>query len=113
MRTFAVLALLSILAPTAFGYCYQPSEPDDPPDLPGTYSKPSVPYCLSSYSYSGKHDCSNWELDSYFGDVEDYQRKLRSFVQDLEDYQAEVEDYIDAAAAYAVCEFEDVADQHE
>lgn len=113
MKHSLAIVMLFCWAARASAYCYEPADPGDPPSLPSSYSKPDVPYCLSSYSYSGDHECSSWELDNYFSEVEDYQRQLRNFVRELESYQSDVEDYIDSAAAYAACEFEEVSNQHE
>lgn len=113
MRHFFLSTLVLFIGQSAFAYCSGPYDPDDPPDMPGSYSRPDVPYCLSSYSYSGKHTCSEWELRSYFDEVDEYQQKLRNYIRELEGYQAEVEAYVEAAAAYAVCEFDEVVAQHE
>lgn len=113
MKKFLSILLFALVGANAHAYCYAPSDPGDPPDPPSSYSKPSVPYCLTSYSYSSEHTCDEWEIRRYFSDVEDYQRKLKRYARELEDYLNEVTSYVESASKYAVCEYSDIASQHE
>lgn len=114
MRWAAIMVLAFLPAP-AFGYCYEPSAPYglNPPDAPGSYSRPSVPFCLSNYSYSNEHTCDQWELDAYFSDIEDYATSLQTYLVDFDDYARKVANLALEAEAYALCEAEEVSTQHE
>ena len=111
-RAVAVLAWLASAGPAA-AFCYAPSFSDDPPDAPGSYERPDVPYCLSSYSYSREHTCSQWELDSYRREVEAYVDQLNDYVRDAATFAREAIDHATAAQRYAECEADDVGSQHE
>jgi len=86
----------------AHAWCSEP----DPPDVPSSFSKPNVPYCLQSFSYSRQHSCESYELDNYKSEVSDYVRKLKDFASEAEDFYRE-------AIEYANCEINDVNSQHE
>jgi hypothetical protein len=100
-------------AMNASAFCYQPSFSESPPDAPWSSSKPSVPYCLSSYSYTGKHTCDDWEVDSYFEEVNRYLRQLRDYADEAEQFANEAISYANEAIEYANCEGKDVRSQHE
>ena len=100
----AVLTVLLVtfqMVLTARAYCLEPQSPD----VPGTFNKPDVPYCLSEFSYSGKHSCKSYEIDSYKSEVDEYILKLKN-------YASEAEDYYNDAVSYAKCEIEAVLEQH-
>ncbi|GAB5458854.1 MAG: hypothetical protein Hens3KO_18840 [Henriciella sp.] len=98
---------------SAFSYCAEPSLLATEPSPPSTYGKPNVPYCLNSYSWRGEHSCDGWELDSYFDEVEDYQRKLRRYLEEVADYEASVQQYVYDAIEFARCENREILSQHE
>ena len=75
-------------------YGSEPSFPETAPSAPSSYQKPTIPYCLSSYSYSGTHTCEEYELDAYFAEVNEY-------IDHLNEYVAESVEFSDAATAYA------------
>ena len=107
------MAALLVSTSTAFAWCSTPSFYESEPSPPSSFSKPSVPYCLNAYSYTQKHSCSEWELNSYFDEVDEY-------IEELEDYYGDVVEFANAAAAladealrYARCEAEEVSSQHE
>lgn len=117
-----IILLTSFLATPATAFCFDPSFSSDPPEPPTIFyrSKPSVPYCLSSYSYTHKHTCSQWELDSYFDDVDRYVREMRSYYDDAVAFANEATEYANDAIRfsenvynYATCEIKDVNSQHE
>lgn len=112
---WASMMVLAFLPAPAFGYCYEPSVPSrlSAPDAPGSYSRPSVPYCLSTYSYSNEHTCDQWELDAYFSDVEVYVNSLQTYLVDFNEYARKVSRLEQEAEAYALCEAEEVSTQHE
>ena len=114
MRSLLIVTILifSMVSP-AYSYCSEPTLWSDKPDPPPSYHKPDIPYCLSDYSWSGEHSCDDWEIENYFDEVEDYQRKLRQYLAEVEDYQVAVEDYVSEAITYAKCENDEVLEQHQ
>lgn len=72
-----------------------------------------MPFCLNSYSYSREHTCDEWELDSYFSDVEDYVSSLQAYLVEFNEYTRKVSRLAAEAETYAVCEAEEVSSQHE
>ena len=114
-KTHAKLAVIfAVCIPSwGFAYCSEPSFSESEPDAPSSYQKPSVPYCLSEYSYSGKHTCDEWEIDSYFDEVNRYIRKLRDYVQEAKEFANEAIQFANEAVEYANCEAKDVKSQHE
>ena len=97
---FSYLLFSIIFSNSAFAFCSEPNAPDSP----STLFKPSLPYCLRGYSYSGTHDCEDYEIDNYKSKVADY-------IRELNDYISEVQRYHDEAVDYAKCEAEDVKNQ--
>lgn len=77
------------------------------------FGRPDVPYCLSSYSYSGTHTCDNWEIESYFSEVDDYVNSLQAYLDEFNEYTRKVSRLAQEAEAYAICEAEEVSTQHE
>jgi hypothetical protein len=75
-----------------------------PPDAPSTFSKPSAPYCLSGYRYSGKHTCDNWEIQSYIDEINEYIRKLNEYAEEARDFAQNAINFADEANEYAGCE---------
>lgn len=116
------VAVTLLAAGPASALCFQPTFFERAPSAPMQpyLSKPRVPYCLSSYAYSGTHSCSKWEIDSYFDDVSDY-------VDDVKEYNDDVVRFANAAVAFAnaasrysdkvydfaLCDIKDVNTQHE
>jgi hypothetical protein len=84
MRTF--LALLLLIPSISFSFCYEPSPPWSKP------SKPTVPWCVNEWDNT--HTFSDWEIDSYYNDVDNYNYEVRSYVNDLQNYLYEAEDYV-------------------
>ncbi|MEM8774773.1 MAG: hypothetical protein AAGF53_07045 [Pseudomonadota bacterium] len=129
------MAALIASAPTAsLSYCSEPSvyasEPSfsgNEPSAPSSFQKPDVPYCLSSYSYSGTHECDEYELRAYFDEVDEYVEDLKEYYAEAITFAQKVVDYANEARAfsdeiqyfanevleYAKCEAEDVNTQHE
>ena len=68
---------------------------------------------LNGYSYTREHTCDQWELDSYFSDVEDYVNELQTYLDEINEYSRKVTLLARDAEAYAVCEAEEVSTQHE
>jgi hypothetical protein len=106
--------LVQALSPDiAFAFCFEPSFTESPPDPPGTYERPDVPFCLSDYSWSGQHSCDSWELDSYEADVEAYVGKLSRYADEAAGFANSAANFASEAFAYAKCEAKDVVEQHE
>ena len=113
MRILIFALLLFCGVEKANAYCSEPDIYESPPEPPSGYHKPTVPYCLSSYSWQGSHECDRWELDQYFNEVEEYTRKLQRYLSEVQDYESAVQSYVDDAIRYARCEADEVAEQHE
>lgn len=106
-------ALIFLFPLKVFAYCSEPSMYESPPDIPGSYQRPSLPYCLESYSYSRKHTCDQWEIDAYIDETNDYIRKLNTFVDEAQAFANAAAIFTDEAAAYASCEAKDVKSEIE
>ncbi len=114
MTCWWAVAFSFALAPSpAHAFCSEPSFYELAPDAPGSYEKPEIPYCLSDYSYSGSHTCDDWEIDSYFDDVNNYIDKLNDYVQEANEMARRAARFAEEAYEYAKCEVNDVRNQHE
>jgi len=111
----ALTVMVSIIGLTeqSHAFCSEPSFYQSAPDAPGSYSKPDVPYCLSAYSYSGKHTCDDWEIDSYLDEVADYVSKLRDYADEANNFANAAIRFANEAVDYANCEAKEVKTQHE
>ncbi|MEC8630585.1 MAG: hypothetical protein VXY73_10880 [Pseudomonadota bacterium] len=133
-RTIFLLIALTASTHSALAYCSEPSfyssEPEfygSTPSAPHSYQKPDVPYCLSSYSYSGTHTCEEYELEAYFEEVEEYINYLNNYYKEALDFAEEANDFAEQAISfandvarhtndvlqYANCEAQEVKQQHE
>ena len=101
---------LASMSSQALSYCSEPSMYASAPDAPSSYSKPSKPYCMSSYQFTGKHDCSEWELSQYLSEVEDYIEKLRGYAEAAQNFAEEAISFSSDAIDYANCEIRDAAE---
>jgi hypothetical protein len=111
MKLLISVALTAFIPLQAYAFCSEPSENIDFPDPPGSISRPSVPFCLSSYKYSGTHTCDQWEIDSYQRKIRDYVSELQTFMSEAYDAAKEAADFATEAEEYARCEADDVASQ--
>ncbi|MEJ1118082.1 hypothetical protein V9K92_06330 [Phyllobacterium sp. CCNWLW109] len=113
MKCIIFLVLGTVLCSTgASAYCSKPSQSIDFPDGPGSYDRPSVPFCLSGYKFSGTHTCEDYELTSYQSDIEEYIGKLNKYIRDNNDAAEEAAAYALAVAKYAQCEADEASSQH-
>lgn len=133
-KMYVLVLVLIFQSSSALAYCSEPShytsEPSfsgSEPDAPASYTKPSVPYCLGEYSYTGKHTCEEYELDSYFSEVDRYLSELNSYIEDAVNYSNEarrfanevidfsnsIRQFAEDVVEYADCEARDVKSQHE
>ena len=105
--------LVFLFPVNVFAYCYEPSMYEAPPEPPRSFNKPSVPYCLDGYSYSGKHTCDQWEVDAYIDDVNDYIRQLNNYVEEANSFANSAARFASEAADYARCEADDAKSEIE
>ena len=94
---------LTGVAPS-FAFCSEPSFISSVPEPPSSFSKPDAPFCLSDYSWSRKHSCDQWEIDSYISDINEYIRKLRTYVDEANEFASEASSFASEAFDYAQCE---------
>jgi hypothetical protein len=113
MRVILALVILFQLGASSYAFCYEPSLTVSVPDAPGSFARPSVPYCLSDYSWSGRHTCDSWELDSYKRNVDDYIAQLNRYIEEANDLASSVRRFAEEAYDYAVCEANEVSAQHQ
>ena len=59
-----------------------------------TPTKPSVPWCVNEWNNT--HTCDEWEIDSYYSDIEAYNNDVEGFIYQLNNY-------VDEAVKYARC----------
>lgn len=113
MRAFVMAGLMAVAASDAAAFCFEPSFHEIAPDAPGSFARPDVPYCLQEFSWSGRHTCDDWELDSYRNDVEDYVDKLNDYLREAVDFANAATRFAQDAEAYVRCEADEVLTQHE
>ena len=111
--SFLVLFIIIVTGDSVSAFCNTPSMYSDAPSPPSSYLRPSVPFCLSSYSYTRTHNCSSWEIDSYIDEVNEYIRKLNAFVDDVQSFANDAVDFANQAAVYAKCEADSVKSEIE
>ena len=78
----------------------------NPPDAPGSFSRPSLPYCLNGYQYSGTHTCDKWEINNYVNEINDYISDLYRYAQEAQNFAQNAAQFAADAALYAECEAE-------
>lgn len=109
MKITTLIATLCAAMPSlAHAYCSAPSAYITFPSAPGSYDRPSVPYCLNGYKFSGTHTCDEWELSRYQNEVEEYLEKLQKFANEAVDAANEAITFAKDAKSYGKCESEDV-----
>lgn len=112
MQRLAFLFVVIIAAPnSALAYCSEPYASVTLPSSPGSYKKPSVPYCLSGYKYSRTHTCEDWEITSYQEDVEEYLEELQDYANEAVAAANRAITFANNAKEYAKCESDDVLDE--
>lgn len=100
-RLLMIPAILLLLPTFVSAYCYSPLAPQPP----GSYTrpdKPSVPYCVNTYSNT--HTCSEWEIDSYNSALEQYKYDVEEYIRKLKNYINEANNFVNEAVHYAKCE---------
>ena len=74
-----------------YGFCYAPTAPSNW-DRPTKPTKPMVPFCVNEWNNT--HTCSDWEIESYYSDIRNYNYEVESYVNDLQNYLYDAEDYV-------------------
>lgn len=105
--TVALGLLAAVLPGAAMAYCAEPSIYRTPPSPP-SYGRPSAPYCLSGFAFSGKHTCDEYEIDSYVSDVNRYIDELNDFVAEAAEFASSARLFAEEALTFARCEAEDI-----
>jgi hypothetical protein len=54
-------------------------------------TKPSVPWCVNEWDNT--HTCSDWEIQQYYDDLENYRAEVDQFITALNQYVSEASDY--------------------
>lgn len=109
--TFLLLfATFACASSNTQAFCSAPSMYSQPPSAPGTYARPSVPYCLSGYEFSGQHTCDDWEINNYIEEVNNYIRELSDYAEDAQRFANDAATFADDALVYAECEAEAAKD---
>lgn len=111
IRILLSTALLLSMSSATLAYCSEPSASISLPDAP-SYSRPSVPYCLSNFRFSGEHTCGEWEINAYQRSVNQYIGELQEYMDEAASAARDAANYAEEAAEYARCEAEEVAGQH-
>ena len=74
-------------------YCAEPSPPRYSP------SKPIVPFCVNEYNNT--HTCDDWQINSYYSDLDRYQFEVQNYVRKLQEY-------VDDAVEFANCKIKNL-----
>lgn len=112
IRITLLTAILVSVSSQVWAYCYEPSARLSVPSSPSSFTRPSVPYCLSSYRFSGEHTCDQWEIDAYQRDVNEYVEQLQQYMNEAAEVARKAASFAEEAGEYARCEAEEVLSQH-
>jgi hypothetical protein len=93
MKKSLLYVLIILIFPGAGYSCYEPSAPYF------SASEPSVPWCVNEWENT--HTCSDWEIDSYY-------QSIRNYNYEVENYVNELQNYVDDAVLYAQCEMNNI-----
>ena len=98
----SLVILVSFAFPgVTYAFCSSPYAPD-PPSTFMKPTKPNVPWCVDEYSRT--HTCDDWEINSYYNDLDSYRNEVEDYVRQLKDFIYEAEAFYSEAVAYANCE---------
>lgn len=104
MKKAIMIAGVAFLLPSsAYAFCTEPDAPEAP-EIPASYDAPKPPYCMEKFSSSGRHDCDDWELESYQRKVNEYIDKLEDYARDAAEFSDESRRFAQDAERYADCE---------
>lgn len=101
---FAITTVCGMLGSQASAYCFEPSFSGSAPSAPGSYRKPNEPFCLSGYEITRQHSCSDWEIQAYITEVNEYLRLLRTYYEEAVDFANQAARFSDEALEFAKCE---------
>lgn len=111
MKWFVLFVTSLGFVEPAIASCFEPNFFNS---IPSAYlRRPSVPYCLSNYSYSGQHSCDQWEIDSYLSDIDNYIDDLNAFIDEANRFASDARQYASEVYEFAECEAREVQSQHE
>jgi hypothetical protein len=102
MKFFLICAAIALFSTKLFAYCMEPNA-SNLPSVP--YNKPSPPYCLIDYKFTGKHSCSKFDLDIYIQKINSYIESLQLYTQEVKDYAIKL---VTKADDYAICEAKEI-----
>ena len=96
-----VIIGLFVISETTHAFCSTPYAPD-PPSTFMKPTKPSAPWCVDEYART--HSCDDWEINSYYNDLDSYRNEIENYVRQLKSFVYEAEAFYSEAVAYANCE---------
>ena len=92
MKRFNVALVIFMAFSTVAGaFCSEPSI------YLSTPSKPSVPFCVNEWDNT--HTCDEWQIQSYYSDLESYRSEAQDFIDSLNEYVDEAMEYAQCRAA--------------
>ena len=112
-HTGTALVAAALVGGKAYAYCIQPSSHtlDTFPQIYAT--PPDQPFCMSTYRYTGKHNCDSWEIDNYFDEVKDYQTELELYLLEVERFMRDAAEMAQDAEEFAFCSLEEIQESLE
>ena len=91
MRQIAIISsFLITISFQAGAFCSEPSV------YMSTPSKPSVPFCVNEWANT--HTCDEWEIQSYYDDLEFYASQAQELINALNIYVSEASEYAQCRA---------------
>ncbi len=113
MMTLSVGFVALVHTSNAWAYCNEPRMPEHEPYPPSPSNKPDAPQCLSDIKLTGKHNCTQWEMDQYISEIYEYIRLLQKYRKKAErfedaarQFKYEVDDYIACEALETNSDFQ-------
>ncbi len=85
-----ILILLMMIGTQAGAYCSEPSF------YLSTPYTPSVPHCVNEWDNT--HTCDEWEIESYYNDLESYSYEVGEFISALNSYVSEASEFAQCKA---------------
>ena len=91
MKKFTLLCTIAVALTISYStkaraWCSEPSA-----FFITTPIKPSVPWCVNEWNNT--HTCDEWEIQSYYNELENYRREVDIFINDLNNFVDEAVDY--------------------
>lgn len=112
-RLCAAIGLVLLSAQHAQPYCAKPSASlfFDFPEPPTV--RPTAPYCLLDFKYSGTHSCDEWEIDAYLNELETYRLRLVRYLNDVQEFVNTTDEMADQARRFADCSMKEALSEVE